>query len=50
MNLQEFLEEVGGSESQIIGFATEQEALEAVKRNGDALQYVNKSVFTAGAF
>ena len=47
MNLQEFLKEVGGSESQIIEFATEQEALEAVKEDGDALRYVNKSVFTA---
>lgn len=45
MNLQEFLNEVGGKESDIIVYASEKEALEAVKRNGDALRYVNKKIF-----
>lgn len=44
MNLQEFLNEVGGSESSIICY-TKKEELEAVKRNGYALQYVDKRVF-----
>lgn len=47
MDLQEFLNEIGGKESDIIDFASEEEALEAVKRNGYALQYVNKKVFIA---
>jgi hypothetical protein len=34
MNLKEFLEAVGGDESDIIEYATESEAFEAVKRNG----------------
>ena len=39
MNLQEFLNEVNGRESDIVCYAGE-EALAAVKCNGDALQYV----------
>ena len=42
MNLQEFLKEVGGKESQIISYTSVEESLEAVKRNGDALQYVKE--------
>ena len=45
MNLQEFLTEIGGKESNIICYS-QSEALEAVKQNGYALWYVNKSVFT----
>lgn len=50
MNLQEFLNAVGGKESQIITYFSEKEALEAVKQNVYALRYVNKKVFikTAG--
>ena len=40
MNLQEFLKEVGGRESDIVVYASKQQAIEAVKRNGDALSYV----------
>ena len=44
MTLQQFLKAVGGKEESMIEFKGE-EALEAVKRNGDALQYVNKNIF-----
>jgi hypothetical protein len=47
MNLKEFLKVVGGDECNIIEIATELEALEAVKQDGDALQYVKKSVFVS---
>ena len=39
MDLREFLEIVGGDKSQIV-VHTEQQAIEAVKQNGHALQYV----------
>ena len=41
MGLQEFLNEVGGKESDIVCY-TKEEALEAVKQNGDALRYVKE--------
>ena len=44
MNLQEFLNEVGGKESDIVCY-TKKEALEAVKQNGYSLRYVSKEVF-----
>jgi len=40
MNLQEFLEEVGCRESDIIVYDTPEDALEAVICNAFALQYV----------
>ena len=46
MNLQEFLNEVGGKESDIICYASELEALEAVKQNGYSLQYVKDQTET----
>lgn len=44
MKLDEFLKEVDGRESDIINYSGK-EALEAVKRNGYALKYVDKSIF-----
>lgn len=44
MTLKEFLKVVGGDESCIVSY-TKSKALEAVKQNGYALQYVNKSIF-----
>ncbi len=46
MNLQDFLEKVGGKESDIVVFATESEALKAVESDGNALRCVNKKVFS----
>lgn len=43
MKLSEFFEEVGGKESSIIVYVGA-EALEAVKQDSDALQYVDKSI------
>ena len=40
MNLQEFLKEVGGRESDIVVYASKQQAIEAVKQDGYALSYV----------
>jgi hypothetical protein len=47
MNLQAFLKEVGkeGCDAEIVRYAKESEALEAVKQDGDALQYVDVSIF-----
>ena len=42
MTLKEFLEKVDGNESDIIIYASEQEALKAVESDGDALQYVKE--------
>lgn len=42
MDLQEFLEIFNADESDIIEYSSEQEALEAVKRNGDALRHVKE--------
>jgi ABC-type Fe3+ transport system substrate-binding protein len=42
MTLKEFLEAVGGEESNIIEYATESESMEAVKQNGYALKYVKE--------
>lgn len=44
MSLQEFLEIVNGSESDIIEYKGG-EALKAVENNGYALRYVNKAIF-----
>ena len=41
MKLKEFLKKVGGEEDSIIEYKGK-EALEAVKRNGDALRYVKE--------
>ena len=45
MNLQEFLRAVGktGCEAEIIEYTTEPDALAAVQRTGEALQYVAES-------
>ena len=49
MNLQEFLEKVGGKESDIKMFEfSEENILAAVQQNGDALQYVAESRQTEG--
>ena len=40
MNLQEFLKEVGGRESDIVVYASKQQAIEAVKQDGYVLSYV----------
>lgn len=44
MNLEEFLKEANGKKSDIINYSGA-EALAAVKQYGDALRYVNKSIF-----
>ena len=46
MNLKQFLEVVGGDESDIIEYSGKK-ATEAVKKNAYALQYVNKRIFTS---
>ena len=43
--LSEFLEKVGGKESDIIEYKGSK-ALAAVKQDGFALRYVDKSIFT----
>jgi len=45
MNLEEFLFEVDGKETDIISYTSEMKALQPVKRNGYALRYVDKKVF-----
>ena len=40
MNLQEFLNEVGGTEEEIISYDSHEEALETVESNAFALPYV----------
>ena len=45
MLLKEFLEKIGRQESEILEISDEAAAIEAVKNNGDALQYVKKSCF-----
>jgi ABC-type Fe3+ transport system substrate-binding protein len=40
MKLEEFLEKVNGSEDDILTYNDAKKALEAVKQNGYALQYV----------
>lgn len=44
MKWNKFLNEVGGKEERVFCYKGK-DALEAVKQNGDALQYVDKSVF-----
>ena len=41
MNLKDFLEKIGGKESNIITYKGE-EAMKAVERNADALRYVKE--------
>ena len=45
MLLKEFLEKIGRQESEILEISDEAAAIEAVKNNGYALQYVKKSCF-----
>jgi len=45
MKLSEFLKQVNGRIERIVIIKSQKEAMEAVERNGYALQYVNPNIF-----